>query len=519
MPDRSDEAAVIARTAPVPPSVPDAHRKLTLWLFLLLCCVYVTLTRGHFWSTDEVTVYQQTRSLREHGDLDTARLPNSLPGRGGRFYGVYGPGQSVLALPFYATGKAVHRVLERWGARQAIDVLAGPLIGDPGGSHWGGEVEIFFVNLLNAVVVALAGAVFFRFQLRLGVDAKWAVAATLVLALATHLPGFATGFFQHGAETLFALWSFYLLFRNSETPQARTRVAAGIAAGAMLLVRVNTLALLPALTLYLAFQGRRRRSDAADRLRQMARECLPFLLPVGLAMLAMGGVNAWKFGAFGLRGAYAKSIPFNTPLLVGLYGNLFSVGASIFLFSPILWLAPVYFRPFARRRPAEAAAILGMAAGSLLLYSKVYLWHGQWAFGPRYLVHLVPLLLLPLGAWLQESARARVAAAPLVAAGLLVMALHVGVNVSYVYYHEGYIQSPAYEYLWIPEKCQLLAHWRALAAWDNRVDLWLVDTWRSRGGVAALPILTCLLWAIAWCIRQVTQYSRTAISQTDSDKM
>ena len=86
-------------------------------MFLLLLATYVTITRGHFFSTDEIAVFQQTRSLWEHGDLDTAPLPNTFQASRGRYYAVYGPGQSVLALPFYAIGKAVRLGLERVGAQ------------------------------------------------------------------------------------------------------------------------------------------------------------------------------------------------------------------------------------------------------------------------------------------------------------------------------------------------------------------------------------------------------------------
>src|SRR5579862_8209196 len=55
----------------------------TLWLFISCVVFYTACTRGHFWSTDEVAVYQQARSLWEHGDLSIAPINNTLPGRGG----------------------------------------------------------------------------------------------------------------------------------------------------------------------------------------------------------------------------------------------------------------------------------------------------------------------------------------------------------------------------------------------------------------------------------------------------
>src|SRR5258708_33881199 len=41
----------------------SASRRLASWLFLSFLIFYVALTRGHFFLTDAVQVYQQTRSL------------------------------------------------------------------------------------------------------------------------------------------------------------------------------------------------------------------------------------------------------------------------------------------------------------------------------------------------------------------------------------------------------------------------------------------------------------------------
>lgn len=87
-------------------------RMTARWLFLSLLIVYITLTRGHFQISDEVQVYEQARSLWEHGDLAVTPNVNAMAGRGGQYFAPYGIGQSVLAVPFYVVGKAVHGVLD-----------------------------------------------------------------------------------------------------------------------------------------------------------------------------------------------------------------------------------------------------------------------------------------------------------------------------------------------------------------------------------------------------------------------
>lgn len=115
-----------------------ADRRIAFWLFAAFLVLYTALTRGHFYLSDEVQVFQQTRSLWERGDLSVAPNINTVPGSGGKFFAQYGVGQSVLALPFYLAGKTVDQFLERGGATSWIKTLEGPAIGDPD-KRWGGK--------------------------------------------------------------------------------------------------------------------------------------------------------------------------------------------------------------------------------------------------------------------------------------------------------------------------------------------------------------------------------------------
>ena len=268
----------------------------------------------------------------------------------------YGAGQSFLALPLYGLGKGVRRLLEGAGAQTWIQTFAGPVIGDQPDRRWGGDFEIFFVNLFNCIATAALGAVFFAFSLRLGATPSWALVATLMMGFSTHIAGFSAGFFQHPAEALFLLWTFYFLFRDSRQPSWRMRLMAGFTAAIMLVVRVQTAMLLPVLAGYLFWHLWERQTEYSQperRLLQVLIRCAVFLIPAGAGLLAVALINSAKFGAFGIRGSYVTLTPFSGSLPGHLYAYLFSPGESIFLFSPLLVLAPWYFRRFARRSHAS----------------------------------------------------------------------------------------------------------------------------------------------------------------------
>ena len=80
---------------------------------------------------------------------------------------------------------------------------------------------------------------------------------------------------------------------------------------------------------------------------------------------------------------------------MGLFGLLFSLNSGlIFYATPTLLGLPGVPR-FVRRRPAEAL-LAGVLVGTLLLlYSGYHFWAGMSAFGPRYMVPLIPFILLP----------------------------------------------------------------------------------------------------------------------------
>jgi hypothetical protein len=82
----------------------------------------------------------------------------------------------------------------------------------------------------------------------------------------------------------------------------------------------------------------------------------------------------------------------------GLYGLLCSPAASLFVYCPLA-LGGVAALVWLAREDRRTAALLGGTVTLVVLfYAQLGNWIGGRSYGPRYLVPLVPLLLLPL-AW------------------------------------------------------------------------------------------------------------------------
>jgi hypothetical protein len=443
-------------------------------IFLAVTLIHLGASRGHFISTDEISVYQATRSLVESGDLSVdARLPMSYPGRDGRYYAIYSPAPSIVAVPLYWVGRVLRGT--SWA-----ETFAGSVLEWSPGYRWGGDSEIFFVNLLNVFLTALWCAVFYLFSLHLGAPPRRAFLATMLVATTSYTASFSSGFFQHPGEAAFLLLSCYLLSLDRERPDWRLRLGAGAAAALMFLFRAPSLVALPALTWFL-FSG--------ARLRRRLDELLPFLGALAAGLLLQVAINDWKWGTPSLLGPYA-SHQFSNPLVAGLYAFLLSPGASLFVFTPLLLLTPWLFRHLRR---AETQLLLALAGSYLIFYSKYEMWHGMWCYGPRYLAPIVPLLLLPLGSWLSSTRRLLVVA-PLALAGLWVQLTHLAVNFWHVATRERYFDfRPRFGFLFDPQLSPLAAHSRALAG--GRVDFWLFNVYRSQGIVRFLDLAVPLAMA------------------------
>lgn len=81
-----------------------------------------------------------------------------------------------------------------------------------------------------------------------------------------------------------------------------------------------------------------------------------------------------------------------------LWGITFGSFRGLFFLSPVLLLALPGFVYFARRRDwcPECAVSLGVVVAFLLFNASSVMWQGGYGVGPRYLVPMLPFLVLPL---------------------------------------------------------------------------------------------------------------------------
>jgi hypothetical protein len=143
----------------------------------------------------------------------------------------------------------------------------------------------------------------------------------------------------------------------------------------------------------------------------MARDVVLF----SLVFLPFIGLSLWynhyRFGSIFETGyllmAKRLGIDFftGTPLLTGLSGFLISPGKGFFYYSPVGILFFFSIKSFIKKYHKLGISFIFIMLSYLFFLSKNIYWHGDWAWGPRYLFLITPFLVIPIAELFESDIR------------------------------------------------------------------------------------------------------------------
>lgn len=341
--------------------VAHSPARLTVRLALTLFAIYLLSFGGRIYSSDGWSMLAVTESFVKRGEFSTDQMwtlfqTKGLPGPDGEAFAKYGYGTSLLAVPLYT----VARLLPQVGLAQTT-------------------------VLTSAIALALAGALVLLAALRLGYAPAASTLIALLFGLATPAWVYAVEFWSEPFSLLTLLAAFYFLLCFQTTRAPRDALFAGFALGLAITVRLTNAALVP----LFAWYGFAREW----RTPPVRRGLIYFALPVCLLTLSVGAYNAVRFGN-PLTSGYRLDEGFTNPLLLGLYGLLFSPGKGLFVYVPFLAVLPWVVVVYIRRAPRELVCLGGSALVYLVTFALWYYWWGGTDWGPRFLVPMLPFLVL-----------------------------------------------------------------------------------------------------------------------------
>lgn|GEM_PF-3191645 len=360
-------------------------------------------------TADEMIDFSLAQSIAKWGVVSIDQVSTVGPnpeefGAGGHRYSKYGPLQAILSVPLFTLAEHL------------------PI----------GEVDT--VLLLNHLLSGLTTALVFLLVRRLGYRPEVALALAILVFFGTPLWVHSKRFFGEPTITLTIVATLLTTYLAATTARARWLILAGVCFGLAVAAKYIDALLLAPIPLYLAWSSYRPESPPAEsesarsRLVRLVRSLALFAVGAVPIVIALAVYNDLRFGS-PLDTGYAHWEGFSTPVWVGVAGFLFSPGKSIFLYTPALLLLPFWAAGFLRRFPKFGVLLLVLVVDHLLVYGAWWVWWGAWAWGPRFIVPILPCLVLLLAEGLANVRgavlRAGVAALWLLSVGIQVLGISV----------------------------------------------------------------------------------------------
>ncbi|HUB25119.1 MAG TPA: hypothetical protein VL992_06790 [Tepidisphaeraceae bacterium] len=373
------------------PTIPDQaqpSRRMGILLLLIVAIIDAAFMPLQIWPGDAQVWRLETRTFLQAGHLwIDPRIVASTVGEPGQYYD-YNPadGQSYSKYGIANSLMAIPPV-----AAQLLISGNGPI---------SLRTSALILNFWNLLLCLLLAAVLYRITRRY--SPKPARRAFFVLAC---LFGTFLWYYQRaqGSEIyqlIFFALAYEFLLRGFERP--RWFWLAWLFVALLLLTRVFFGILIPIFAAFIV-------GSAIAGRRPLRRILMPLLIPPVAMILLLGWINDLKFGSPWLTG-YHQWRPEEHLLtgswLDGVYGLLFSGHWSVFTYFPVLLIALPGMKKFTEEHRPDFLLILTTFVATLLVLGKIPSWRGEWSYGPRYMLFLLPIVSLP--ALTVDFGRARV---------------------------------------------------------------------------------------------------------------
>jgi hypothetical protein len=366
--------------------------KVAFYLGLSLLCFYLLTAPAHRPYGDEQEYLAVAENILIRGELSITKIEPNPAGQPRDIvtYSKFSLGQSILLLPFVTAELVLARITP--AAQLIVYVLP--------------ALESAAICGLVFLLIRVIGKMYPDLDL----SRRAALLLAAMTALATQLwPSAHTLFADQSAAFLLTFAVYAVVRLRYEERGLSWGIVSAWASALAVLCKTIFIVACPAVAIYVTWAA----MTPVKSCRRFSQREITFLIAMALVPFVLVGIlqlwhNDLRYGSiwtFGYREGRDGEYGFATPLLVGLYGLLFSSGRSLLLYSPLCLLALVGARDFFKRAPPETALMAGVSLPLLLVYAKWWSWHGGWEWGTRFYLFLIPVLMwlsIPAWRWLDK---------------------------------------------------------------------------------------------------------------------
>jgi hypothetical protein len=309
----------------------------------------------------------------------------------GSIYSDKPPGLSLMTVPIYWLG----------------EIIAVNFFGMSPLNHFLIDSVVKFLIIISVLMLGAFTTVKFYDLLRLlGISQKSANVTTLIFALGSVYYVYIGTFFSHSITASFILLAIYFSTKFRLKKEISSLLWSAFFSGYVVVCDYILLFLLPFLFCYTFIPFPSKFKTVISHWKYYLKYYIPalalYLLPIILCGLL---VVFYNFACFNdpFKSPYAFSWyfwdrqHFAESMFKGLEVLLVSRHHGLIFFMPIVLICLIGFIPMFKKAPALASLCISLSTIVILLYSKYYLPTGGLNYGPRQIVSITPLLIIPLG--------------------------------------------------------------------------------------------------------------------------
>jgi len=411
----------------------SVDKKLFLVIFAIAFIIFLFTTDAHRYTIDEDMAQQQSLRIAtqephplyvegkssvlfEYPDIFPVDAPWFTPGpvcQNAILCSKAQIGHSLTQVPFIFINHNFHIFTKDSVVWTTAD------FDDPHYVYWRNTLnpDFTFLELFyGPVFSALSTAVFFLICRTFNFSQKTSLILTLLYAFTTMAWAYSQTSLNGVPVTFFVLLGFLYFRKFQNNYSAINLMVCGTSLGFAFLVRLDAVLFIVPLFLFLLYEVRKQ--------NERFKKIFSYLIPTASAYVIDKVIFQLVRYGFSLQTADYGTNPIGAiptataSIFESMFGLLLSPGVGLLIFVPILFTMFFSFPDFYSRNKSECILILSFAVLFLYFYGAGAggWWHGLVAWGPRYLLPIIPFLLLPLGASI-ERRKSRIIKTSLVTLG------------------------------------------------------------------------------------------------------
>jgi hypothetical protein len=249
-------------------------------------------------------------------------------------------------------------------------------------------LELFYGPFFTSISVSILFLICRSF----GISLKNSIFVSFLYGFGTMAFSYSQTSLSSPPMVLFALLGFYFFGKWNTNNYPRYLIFSGISFGLAFLTRSDAvLFIIPSFFLILYLIKSRK-----EKIKSLLGFIIPTFSAYGLHhLISYVAYGSTSSGAVSSLSAVVEGSKIST-VFMNIFGLLFSPGVGLFIYSPVLIVIFVGFFDFYKKNKQQCILLLGFIFMFVYIYSSGENWHGLNGWGPRYLLPLVPFLLIPI---------------------------------------------------------------------------------------------------------------------------